>query len=426
MDQKKLAILPDAPAPAIKARSFFRRQPQFTLLWTGQTLSKFGSYISGSGLPIVAIQFLQAKPLQLGLLVACNSLPVLLISLLAGVWVDRLPRRTIMLAADLLRASLLCIIPLLYLSAGLQIGWLYLVTLLISVCTIFFEVAQRSLIPILLHTEEDLVIGNSRLGISDALAEIAGPPFASWLLQLLRAPLALFIDAGSFLISAVCIWRIRLPARTTASRDSSTTIWQDLTAGVQLLVRQPYLRAIAAYTAIFNFCGGTFATLYMLYLLRTLRLPLLDYGLVVMMGGIGNLLGAALAVNIARRFGPGRTMIGSTLLFGLLALGTPLAAGPTWLIVSILMVTQLIGDCALTIYIINEISWRQRTVPEAFQGRINSCMHLLQEGIGPLGAIAAALFSQAINDIRLTLIYGAIGMTLAAFCLLASPLRKQA
>ncbi|GHO86894.1 MFS transporter [Dictyobacter formicarum] len=424
MDQETLTSLPEAAVPVAKTRSFFRRQPQFSLLWTGQTLSKFGSYISGSGLPLIAIQFLQADPLQLGVLVACNSLPVLLISLFAGVWIDRLPRRPVMICADLGRAALLCTIPLLYLASVLRIEALYLVTLVVSVCTIFFEIAHRSLIPSLLQGD-DLIIGNSRLGVSDALAEIAGPPFASWLLQLLRAPLALLIDASTFLISAACVWRLRLPERPVTSAAERVPIWQDLRAGVQFLLGQPYLRAIAAYTALFNFCGGTFATLYMLYLLRTLQLSLLDYGLVVMMGGIGNLLGAWMAVKVARRFGPGRTMIGSTLLFGLMAVVTALAAGPVWLIVAILMLTQLTGDCALTIYAVNEISWRQSRVPETLQGRINSCMHLLQEGIGPLGAIVAALFSQINHDVRLTLVCGAIGMTLASLCLLLSPWRKH-
>ncbi|GCE04396.1 MFS transporter [Dictyobacter aurantiacus] len=422
MDQETLASRPEGSTSG--RRSFFLRQPQFSLLWSGQTLSKFGSYISLSGLPLIAIQFLQASPLQLGLLVACNSLPVLLISLFAGVWIDRLPRRPVMMLADLGRAALLCTIPLLYLSGVLRIEALYVVTLVVSVCTIFFEVAFRSLLPALLQGD-DLIVGNGRLGVSDALAEIAGPPFASWLLQLLRAPLALLIDASTFVISACCIWRLRFPEHPVAPLTERSSIWHDLRDGLRFLLGQPKLRAIAAYTALFNFCGGTFATLYMLYLLRTLRLSLLGYGLVVMMGGVGNLLGAWLAIRVARRFGPGRSMIGATLLFGVMAVVTALAAGPTWIVVAILMLTQLTGDCALTIYIVNEISWRQSTVPEVLQGRINSCMHLLQEGIGPLGAIVAALFSQLIHDIRLTLVCGAIGMTLASFCLLLSPWRRQ-
>lgn len=424
MDQKTLMV-PETQSPASQpARFFFRRYPQFALFWTGQTFSKFGSHISAAGLPIVAMELLQASPLQLGLLVACNSLPVLLISLLAGVWIDRWPRRPIMILSDFGRALLLGAIPLAALLGGLRIELLYLVTLLISILTIFFEVAQRSWLPALLQGQ-DLIEGNSQLGVSEALAEIAGPPSAAWLIQLLHAPLAILFDAGSFLLSAVSIWCVHLSGRSVEATEAPQRFWQDLRAGVQLLWRQPYLRAMAAYSGLFNFFGGSFATLYMLYLRRNLHLPLFAYGLMVAMGGIGNLVGAMLASRAARRYGPGRTMIACALLFGLMALGTPLAAGPTWWLLVVLAMTQLLGDCALTIYMVNEMSWRQTLVPAKFQGRINACMHLIQNGIGPLGAIVAGLFSEAINDVRLTLLCGSIGMLLAAGSLLASPLRKR-
>jgi MFS family permease len=416
-------------ATRARGRRFFLHR-QFALLWTGQTLSTFGSYISGAGLPIVAIQLLSGTPLQLGLLAACDSIPVLLISLPAGVWIDHMPRRPLMIGADIGRALLLCCVPLAYALGILQFNLLYLVALLIGTLTIFFAVAQRSLIPSLLQ-EHELMLGNSRLGMSDALAEIGGPPFASWLIQIITAPLALLFDASSFLLSACCIWRLRVTERASVSAtdqsshtDSEATsgqFWQDLSAGLQILVSHPYLRAIAAYTGLFTFCGGSFAALYMLYLLRTLHLPLIGYGAVVMMGGLGNLLGVMLAGKIARRYGLGKTLIGSTILFGVMALTTPLATGPTWVVVGILMAGQLIGDTALTVYMIHALSWRQTALPAQFQGRINACMHLLEEGIGPIGAISAAIFCQLTNNIRLTLLLGALGMLLAAICLFISP-----
>ncbi len=428
MDHKTLATS-SRTAPCARGRRFFLHR-QFALLWTGQTLSTFGSYISNAGLPIVAIQLLHGTPLQLGLLAACNSIPVLLISLPAGVWIDHVPRRPLMIGADIGRALLLCCVPLAYELGVLQFNLLYLVALLIGTLTIFFVVAQRSLVPAILQ-EHELIRGNSRLGMSDALAEIGGPPFASWLIQIITAPIALLFDASSFLLSACCIWRLGVPERTsvsvvdqsshTGSNTPSEHFWQDLSAGLQMLVKHPYLRALAAYTGLFTFCGGSFSALYMLYLLRTLHLPLIGYGLVVMMGGLGNLLGVMLAGRIARRYGLGKTLIGCTVLFGVMALGTPLAAGPTWIVVVILMASQLIGDAALTVYTIHALSWRQTALPVRFHGRINACMHLLEEGIGPIGAICAAIFCQLTNNIRLTLLLGALGMLLAASCLLISP-----
>lgn len=430
------SVDPIVPMNACKRRptTFFTRHPQFALLWASQTLSRFGSYISGTGLPLVAITLLHAHAFQLSLLVACSSLPVLLLSLFAGVWLDRLPLRPMLIAADLGRACLLASIPLVYLLGGLHFELLYVVTLLISTLTIFFEVGQRSLLPLLLRGD-DLIVGNSRLGISDALGEIAGPPFASWLILLIQAPLAILFDACSFVISALCLCYLHIPKQDRAVSEPKIAetgvgqgdpFWQDLRAGLQFLVRHRSMRAIAAYTAIFNFSGGAFATLYLLYLLETLHLPLLSYGLIVMMGGIGNLLGAILARRVVRRVGAGKTLIFSAILFGFIGLGTPLAHGLPWQIVCLLMLVQLIGDCALTIYRINEITWRQTTIPEHIQGRINACMHLCEQGIGPIGAIAAALLCQIFhNDIRLTLSIGVCGMLLASTCLIFSPLAER-
>jgi predicted MFS family arabinose efflux permease len=427
MDLKDYPASPSTDASRHNPPFYVNRS--FAWLWIGQTLSSLGSHISSNGIAIAAILLLQATPLQLGLLVACSSVPVLALSLLTGAWIDRLPRRPILILADLGRALLLCLIPLAFVTGQLHIGLLYLVTAMVSILTIFFMVSLRSFLPVL-QRGEDLVQANSKLGISEALAEIGGPPFAVWLIQCMTAPLAIIFDALSFLISAYCLWRIRIPERSVESSGNEEQVesrtepfWRDICDGIAVVLHHPYLRGIAAYIAMFNFCGGAFATFYIVYIIRVLGFSTLTYGILVMMGGIGNLIGASLASSLARRFGTGRAMTVGALMFGVLALFTPLASGHALPTVMLLMGVQLLGDCALPVYAVNEISWRQRAVPEHLLGRVNACMYVLEEGIGPLGAIVAAVFCQmANNNVRLTLWIGAIGMLLACGWLIGARL----
>src|SRR5258708_24941263 len=185
------------------ARHFFINRA-FGLLWSGQTISTLGSHITGSGIPLIAILVLGAHPAQVGLLAALSALPSLFLGLFVGVWVDRLPRRPLMLLADLARALLLLSVPIAALSGLLHIEQLYIVTVLLSACTICFDTAYQAFLPQVV-TREQLVEGNSKLGTSNSLAEMGGPPLAGGLIQSVGAPLAVLFDALSFLVSALSI-----------------------------------------------------------------------------------------------------------------------------------------------------------------------------------------------------------------------------
>ncbi len=193
----------DVPA---KRRFFINRA--FALLWSGQTISTLGSHITGSGIPLIAILVLGADPAQVGLLAALSALPSLLFGLFIGVWVDRLPRRALLLLTDLVRALLLLSLPLAALSGLLHMAQLYIVTLLLSVCSVCFDTAYQAFLPQIISREQ-LVEGNSRLGTSSSLAEMGGPPLAGGLIQVIGAPLAVLFDALSFLVSALSIALIR-------------------------------------------------------------------------------------------------------------------------------------------------------------------------------------------------------------------------
>lgn len=396
----------------------------FALLWTGSTVSTFGSYITGMGLPIVALVLLHATPLQMGILAACGALPGLLLGLVIGVWVDRWPRRPLMLLADLGRAGLLTLVPLLALLGLLHLFWLYIITILMSLLTVTFEVASLSFLPTLLSPDK-LATGNSRLGTSSALAEVAGPPIAGLLIQILTVPVAILLDILSFLCSAFCLGLMHVPERPSPSATPTpVSLWHEMRAGLSALVHHPLLRATAGYTCTCNFFGGTYAALYLVYTFQLFGANPVAYSVLVALGGVGALAGSLGAGYCARRWGTGKTLVGAALLFGVLSFGTPLATGPSPLVFTCLALAQFVGDTGLAIYSINEISLRQEIVPTHLLGRVNACMHILENASMPLGALLAGLLSEALG-LRGTLFIGSCGILLATGWLLLSPMWRD-
>src|SRR6266480_134489 len=186
------------------------KNSDFVKLWLGQTVSHFGSGITGIALPLTAVLVLAATPAQMGILGALDGVSVLVIGLQAGVWVDRVRRRPLLIATDLGRAFILSTIPLAALLGVLRIWQLYIVAVLAGMLTVIFTVASSAYLPSLIP-QESLVEGNSKLAMSDALAEIGGPAVAGPLVQLLSAPFAIVFDALSFLFSACCLGLIHTP-----------------------------------------------------------------------------------------------------------------------------------------------------------------------------------------------------------------------
>lgn len=388
----------------------------FGLLWSGQTISTLGSHITDAGIPLIAILVLGAPPVQVGLLVALSALPSLVFGLVIGVWVDRLARRPLLILTDLLRALLLVSLPIAALSGQLHMTQLYLVAILLSSCTIGFNTAYQAFLPQII-TSDQLIEGNSKLGISSSLAEIGGPPLAGILIQLLGAPLAMLFDAGSFLLSAVSIGLLRPhEIQSSVPTHEPASIWREMHEGLTALFGHPLLRTLAIYSTVQTFFGGAFAALYLIYIVRELGFAPAYYGTLVALGGVGALLGAFIMPALTRRFGLKRTLVAGALLHGLLALTTPLVSGPAALMFAVLGISQLVGDIGFELHALNEISLRQSSLPFSVQGRVNAVISVLVNGIAPLGTLLAGIISEYIG-IRMTLLYGAGGMLLIAIWL---------
>ncbi len=394
----------------------------FGLLWSGQAISEFGSRITREGLPLAANLTLHANASQMGLLAALGSAPVLLVGLFAGVWVDRVRRRPVMIVSDLARAGLLVTIPLTAVLGLLHIEQLYIVTALVGMLTVFYEVANQSFLPTLVLREQ-MIEANSKLSASGSLAEIGGPTLAGVLVQVLTAPIAILFDTVSFLVSALCTSLIRVREPAPVPRTERPGAWKEIREGLRLVLGNPLLRSVAVSSAIRNFSGGAFAALYGLYVIRVLRVTPALYGLLVTAGGVGALLGAFAAGHFVRRFGIGRVLIGA-LLFSPISLLTPLATGPHIVVYAMLFTSQLVGDFGLEIYFISEVSLLQMLVPDHSLGKASASMRFLIEGMIPVGAVLAGILGTTWG-MQPTLLAGCTGFCLAALWLIFSPLRTM-
>lgn len=394
--------------------------PDFMKLWAGQTVSEFGSRITREGLPLIAVIVLSATPEQMGLLTAIGSLPILIFGLMAGVWVDRLKRRPILIACDLTRAIILLSIPLAAMTGHLTMMLVLLVAALTSLLGLFFDIAYRAILPSLVEREH-LLEGNSKLATTDSLAEIGGPAIAGLLVQWISAPMAIFFDVFSFLFSAVSVATIRKPEPALIHVHQPNML-REILEGAQVILLEPILRVLVLGVGVRNFFGSFFGTLYSLYAIRDLGLSPALLGLAVGAGGVGALIGALLASRLPRRFGLGRTLVISLLVSGMINLCIPLAGGPVWLAAGILIVAQIIGDAAMAVYGINEISLRQMLVPNRVLGRTNASIGFLSEGVGPVGALVAGLLAGMIGT-RATLLVATVGILMTAVWLVFSRVR---
>ncbi len=395
------------------------RHPDFLKLWAGQTVSQFGTSISMIGLPLTAVLVLHASAFQMGLLGGSAGIAVLLFGLLAGVVADRLPRRFVLILSDVGRAMLLGTIPLAAWAHRLSMNHLYAVAAGVAALGVFFDASYKSYVPGLVGRDH-LLEANSKLALTESTAEVAGPGLTGVLIQWLTAPMAILFDAVSFAVSAVSIWAIAEPEIPQPFHSSSVS--SEIAGGLRVAWRQPLLRALMQRTITAYFFMGFISSLYFLFTLRELHLTVALVGILISIGGASGLLGGFFAERIAHRFGVGPTIIGSAFLVGVASLLTPLARGPLWLCVAILASAQLL-DIAWSVLNIQELTLRQTVTPDQYLGRVNAAMHLLSQGVLPIGALVGGSLA-GVFGVRRTLLLGAAGVLLSTLWLLFSPLRS--
>jgi MFS family permease len=401
------------------------RHADFLKLWSAETISQFGSQITGLALPLVAIITLDVSAFQVSALYVIEFAPFLLISLPAGVWVDRLPRRPILILGDLGRAALLATIPIAYALDALTIWQLYAVGFFVGICTVFFDVAYQSYLPSLVDRTA-LVEGNSKLEISRSAAQLSGPAAAGVLVQALKAPYAILLDALSFLASGLFVLGIRKREENVPTRaerkESKTSMRAELREGLGWVLGNPYLRTISMSTATFNFFGSMMQAILAVYLVRSLGMSPFLIGVIFAVGNLGYLAGALLTNRIARRIGVGPAIVVGGMA-GIAQLLIPLAPQEAHAAVPWLVASGLIVGFGVVLYNVTQVSMRQAITPERLQGRMNSSIRFIVWGVMPLGLLAGGALATSF-DLRTAIWVGAIGNSLSWLPLVIGPVKS--
>ncbi len=398
----------------------FRVRKDFGKLWVGQTISEVGSRITREGVPLTALLTLNASAGQIGILSAIGSASVLVFGLGAGVAVDRLKKRPVMIATDLGRAGLLALIPLAAYMHVLSMPVLIMVAVLAGALTVLFDVAYQSYVPALVSSEE-LLESNRRLSLSASAAEMLGPALTGILVQAITASLAILLDAFSFLVSAFCVFTIQKP-EPAPERKHNIPLLSEASDGFRFIWTHPALRSLMLRSATAFLAMGLIFPLYLLNAIRIVHMSTSALGIAIALGGAGGLAGAYVAPRLSTRHGLGPTFFGTAVLVGCAQLFIPLSSAVPRIGFLCLCVQQLVGDLAWTIYMVNETALRQLLAPPQMIGRVNAAMQLASRGMLPFGALLGGFLAER-SSVPLTLLMGAGGVLMS--CLWLVPLRKS-
>jgi MFS family permease len=394
------------------------REHDFRQLFVAAAISQIGSRITVLALPLAAVLVLHASNLQISLLSACGTLAFLAVGLPAGAWVDRLSRHRTMIVSDLGRCIILGSVPLAWAFDLLSMLQLYVVALLAGVLTVFFDVASHSYLPQVVG-RRSVVEANAKLEGVAGISQLAGPALAGVIVGMLTAPLAVAVDAGSFVASAAFLWCIRTREQALP-RTSGGRVRHEVADGLRFVFGSRLLRAIALSSGLANLFNGIRGAMLVVLLAGQLRLPAGTIGLFFSVISVGAIAGALTATRIAGRIGQGRAiwvLIGATTPFYLLV---P-TVNPGFLL-WVGAAGHLIAWFGASIYDITQISFRQRFTPERLLGRMTATMRFIVWGTLPLGATIGGVLGQVFGP-RPTLWVAAVGGMTPFLPLFLSPLR---
>ncbi len=414
---------PHLPSAAATPTRSLWRNGAFARVWTAATISIFGSLLTRMALPFVAILVLSANAFDVALVRSADLLAILAVGLVAGAWVDRLRRRPVMIVADVGRAALLATIPLAAIGGWLSLPQLLLVALLAAGLTTFFDAADRAYLPTIVP-RQDLLRANGALSASSSVSEFLSFGSAGFLVQLISGPMTIAIDALTYVVSAALLGTIRAHEPPPPAKHERSPVLREIATGLRLVARHPIVRANTLASMALAGLWGVFGATWYLFALDDLGLGPAAIGIIAAMGGIGSLVGALVSGRVTRRFGLGRAMVLSLLVVAIGYVFLPLApSGAPLIAAGFLIAQQLLGDSAITVFDIAEVSLQQTVVDDRELGRVtatfNVAIHVAQL-VFTLGGGALAL----VIGLRATVFLTPIGAVLAAVLIWLSPIAR--
>lgn len=389
------------------------RHADFKRLWAAQAVSAFGSRITRTALPIIAVSSLDQPDSIVGILMAMQLAPGVVLAMFAGGHVDRGDKRRILIGADLIRAAVVASLTLAWVLGVLSMAHLIVVGAIVGAASALFQITDNTYLPELIG-KEHLGEGNAKLESTDAVAEITGPASAGLLIAAIGAPLAVVLDALSYLWSAVWLGRIETRAATAekapVEKARGPLRAADFRTGLRAVFGHPYVRWIVISHMVWSICGGFFIALYTPFCLRELGLGKSIFGVIVAMGGVGSLAGALLSRWMVAAIGLGRTIVIASALSLACAVFIPLASGPVALVVGFLVLHQLLSDGFAVAFIIQAVTLRQTVLPKDLLGRANAAIHVCTASLLPVSAVIAGFLAEVIGIRNAVWVGVAIGL----------------
>lgn len=385
-----------------------RRNADFIRLWAAAAVSSAGSQVTAFALPITAILVLKANAFEVGLLMAATYAPLTVFGLLAGAWADRVRRRPLLVAADFLRAAVIASVPLAYSAHLLSMPHLYVVALVAGTLTVLFDVAHGSYLPELVDRDA-LVAANARLQVTEQGASVLGPAAGALLVTAVGAPLALIVDAVSFLGSAAVLLTIRHREKDRAALNKErTSILEEIAAGLRYVASRPSLRAFATSSSLANLFLRMISTVLVLHLIRVVGLSPNAVGVVLSLGEAGFLAGALSVGAIRMRLSMPNTLTVAVVLIACSAWPIALAPGTANLAIPLTSAGLFIYGFAAVAWTVSSGAYRQATTPPDLLGRTGSVMRVAAWGPIPLSALIAGTLASATST-RAVLVVAAAG-----------------
>jgi len=399
------------------------RDRRFLSFWAGHSISQFGDRISELALPLIAIGALHASTNQVAWLTALVWTPNLL-AIFLGAWIDnRIHKRRLMVVADLVRASVLLTLPAAYLFGTVTLGQLYVVALLTGAAGVLFNTAYP---PYFAHLvpRSSYLDANSKLSASRSASYVAGPAIGGTLVQVLTAPIAVLIDALSFLASAILVGRIPIDEAVPSADDAvAPSLLRRAGQGLRFVIRHPVLRASLGCATTVNFFTFVSGSVIVLFASRGLGLSAGVIGLAFGVGSTGALLGAVIAPRISRLIGVGRSIAVGAVLFPAPIAIAAAADGPLWVRAGALAAAEFLSGFGVMLFDVNLNSLQTTVIPDGMRSRVAGAFSTINYGIRPVGAIVGGLLGTLIG-LRATLLIAAAGGALSLLWLLLSPIPR--
>lgn len=417
-----VSVEPDARSEQrpVRGRWGLWAEAHFRKLWIGETTSSLGTAVGNVALSLVAVVTLKASPFMVGVLTASAWIPWLFIGLTAGAWVDRWPRRTVMLVCDVALLLLFGSVPVASWLGVLTMAQLVIVALLAGAVKVFFSTAYSALVPSLV-AKPDLLEANVKLRAGESAAEIAGPGVAGFLAQLFGAVTGMLADAVTYLVSALFLSSIKL-REEPPPRAARRALRREIAEGVRFLAGDPYLRTLALFGAVGNLGLNGIQAVQTVFLVRTVGLDPRGVGAVFAVVSCGGLGGAAIAGRIARRFGTARGLLLCELIVAPFIFLLPLAGRQVPLPLSV--IAWAVAVCGVIAGNVIAGSFYQSYCPPELIGRVRASASTVNYCAIPVGALLGGYLGETLNS-RVTIWIMAAVLMSAGLVLLTSPIRAQ-